>query len=298
MHTIYTLGYARRTVAQVQQRIAELGATLIDTRYNPVSRRPEWCMASLRRTLGDCYVWMQSLGNVNYRGGDIKLHRPDVALPMVRDLLRSGPVILLCQCNDHTTCHRSVAAEWLSQRLGNPVVHLPPPEAEAAPDGYLKVTSLNPPFGTFVQIGAKTIETRDHTIGYRGLIGIHQTSGLGEMWTNDIDLWQWCQQMPYKYALQKAGITRVDHLVRGKIVAVAELYATEQMRETNYPSLAEQAYGWYAPGRWMWKLRDVRALPEPMAARGMPGLWHWRVPEELRSFVWPENAETLKGSHP
>ena len=35
----------------------------------------------------------------------------------------------------------------------------------------------------------------------------------------------------------------------------------------------ERAFGDYAPGRYAWLLSDVRALPEPLPARGMPGLW-------------------------
>lgn len=44
----------------------------------------------------------------------------------------------------------------------------------------------------------------------------------------------------------------------------------------------ELAFGDYTPGRFAWILDDVRALPEPVPARGMLGLWEWEVPEGVK----------------
>jgi len=43
--------------------------------------------------------------------------------------------------------------------------------------------------------------------------------------------------------------------------------------------MQEYRFGDYAPGRYIWRLADVKPLPEPIPARGMQGLWNWEVPE-------------------
>lgn len=42
----------------------------------------------------------------------------------VAPLIDDGNVILLCVCPDHTTCHRTQAAEVLHQATGAPIEHL------------------------------------------------------------------------------------------------------------------------------------------------------------------------------
>lgn len=134
-NTIYTLGYQRWTPAALQATCADLGAALLDIRYSPRSQRPEWTGEALAQLLGATYTHVGALGNRNYRGGAIELAAPTKALPFVRNRLASQPIVLLCVCADYHTCHRTVAATWLAQRLGNPVVHLEPPakRAEAGP---------------------------------------------------------------------------------------------------------------------------------------------------------------------
>jgi hypothetical protein len=130
-NTIYTLGYQRWTPAALQATCADLGAALLDIRYSPRSQRPEWTGEALARFLGAAYTHVGALGNRNYKGGEIELAAPTNALPFVRNMLTSQPVILLCVCADYRSCHRTVAATWLAQRLGNPVVHLEPPTKRA-----------------------------------------------------------------------------------------------------------------------------------------------------------------------
>lgn len=132
-HTIYTLGYQRWTPAALQATCADLGAALLDIRYSPRSQRPEWAGEALAQMLGATYTHCGALGNRNYKGGGIELAAPTKALPFVRNMLASQPVILLCVCADYRSCHRTVAATWLAQRLGNPVVHLEPPAKHAEP---------------------------------------------------------------------------------------------------------------------------------------------------------------------
>ena len=71
---LYTVGYATWTLEQLTRQIGELGAMLLDIRYSPNSRQPQWRKRNLVAHLGDAYVHVQSLGNVNDKGGEMQMH--------------------------------------------------------------------------------------------------------------------------------------------------------------------------------------------------------------------------------
>jgi len=80
-------------------------------------------------------------------------------------------------------------------------------------------------------------------------------------------------------------------LPRGAIVAVCRLFdcvPTEEVSRIGwsrwqYPATddaiqwhmtdQERAFGDYSAGRWAWLLSNIRALPDPVPAKGMLGLW-------------------------
>jgi len=131
MHTIYTIGYSGWTPEALKAAVDARGALLVDIRYSPRSRRPEWRQEALRALWGECridrYAWWKVMGNVNYKGGGpIQLLAPDLALPDARWWLAQRPIVLLCACRDVATCHRLTAADYLSHALGAPVEHLYP----------------------------------------------------------------------------------------------------------------------------------------------------------------------------
>jgi uncharacterized protein (DUF488 family) len=148
MSTVYTVGYSGRAPQEIADIAASLGAAVVDIRFNPQSRRPEWNGGRLRTLLaeqGVRYAHVKALGNENYKGGEIKLYQPDLGVKMVQELLGTQPVLLLCACREVATCHRSTAAELLQERLGVEVVHLPfgfvaeaePPPPEGGVQGRL-----------------------------------------------------------------------------------------------------------------------------------------------------------------
>lgn len=156
--------------------------------------------------------------------------------------------------------------------------------------------SLTQPWATLVAIGAKTIETRSWPTRYRGPIAIHAAKGFP---TDDRYL---CDRTPFRQALGRGGYERPmapslgttdpeypatrfwpSALPLGAIVAVADLVecvATEQLAAHQSVARAEEmAFGDYSPGRWGFRLDNVRALPEPIPCRGALGLWD--VPAEI-----------------
>jgi len=127
MWPIYTIGYSGWKPEQLAAKVADLGALLVDVRFSPRSRAPQWTKKSLCELVGaENYLHCKDLGNENYKsGGPIKLHNPDAALDALRDVQR--PLILLCGCKDHTVCHRADAAAVLALAFGASVTHLYPP---------------------------------------------------------------------------------------------------------------------------------------------------------------------------
>lgn len=131
MNNIFTLGYTGLKPADLTSYLDHLGAMLVDVRYSANSMQPRWTRVGLIGIVGQQrYIHLRALGNKNYKGdGPIELLNPDGAVMEMSDLLARQPAILLCACADWRTCHRTVAAEWLADRLGPElvagIVHLP-----------------------------------------------------------------------------------------------------------------------------------------------------------------------------
>lgn len=136
----------------------------------------------------------------------------------------------------------------------------------------MKVLTLTQPWATLVAIGAKRIETRSWQTTYRGPLLIHAGKGLAGM--SRADLEEIISTEPFTSALEAAGITEASQLPRGAIVARCVLVDVERVEKLRV-STQERAFGNYAPGRFGWLLSDIRALPEPIPAKGALGLWDY-----------------------
>lgn len=142
----------------------------------------------------------------------------------------------------------------------------------------MKSLSLTQPWASLVTIGAKAIETRSWSTPHRGLIAIHAAKTFPG-WAREFAAFnEHCQA-----ALKRVGVTRLEDLPLGAIIAVAEL--TDCVRFDRFGRFAdalseqERAFGDFTPGRYGFVLMDVRRLPEPIPARGALGLWD--VPAEI-----------------
>lgn len=157
----------------------------------------------------------------------------------------------------------------------------------------MKALTLTQPWATLVAIGAKRIETRSWPTNYRGPLAIHAAKG----WTTDDR--ELCHVEPFRSVLRAWKETLPNHgmlsivsaLPHASIVAVANLarcfttYAETAHRIEASDELPqyEYAFGNYEPGRYGFLLGDVRALREPVAARGMQGLWP--VPADVEAAI-------------
>jgi uncharacterized protein (DUF488 family) len=131
MHILYTAGYTGLGPDQLKATAERLGAVVADIRYRPFSRNPAWSRVNVSKTLGERYVWINALGNRNYKGGPIVLDNVAVGIGLVGTLLVKQPVILLCVCPNVERCHRKTAAEKLAEALGCEVKHLTLDEMKA-----------------------------------------------------------------------------------------------------------------------------------------------------------------------
>jgi uncharacterized protein (DUF488 family) len=137
---IYTIGYAGWAPAALRDHVLALGATLVDVRIAPTSKSPQWRKEALAALMGAAYRHLPALGNRNaFTGGPVALNDPERALQPIAALLERGPVGLRCGCADPQRCHRSVAAEFLAERLRAEVEHILAPERPARPDDQLRL---------------------------------------------------------------------------------------------------------------------------------------------------------------
>jgi activating signal cointegrator 1 len=141
--------------------------------------------------------------------------------------------------------------------------HLGPRESRQP----VKALSLTQPWASLVAIGAKRIETRSWRTSYRGPLAIH-ASKSGLAWSNI--------SANYLAALKDGGITTIEELPFGKIVAICRLLDCIPTEEAILSiSRREETFGDYSPGRWAWLLSDIEPLLEHVPAKGALGLWEW-----------------------
>lgn len=130
--------------------------------------------------------------------------------------------------------------------------------------------SLWEPWGTAIALGLKSYETRSWIPRYRGPLAIHcsRTRRAAEF----------IFEAEVREYFEKVGITSVDQLNFGKVVAVVDLAAAIPV-ERFVPSRKERAFGDYSPGRFAWCLHEVRRLERPVLFRG--GQRFFNIPDGL-----------------
>lgn len=93
---------------------------------------------------------------------------------------------------------------------------------------------------------------------------------------------------PFFSVLDKAGYIFTGQFPTGAVIATCNLVdiyeigldflkrkTTGQVTYIPLPTEDELAFGDYTPGRFAWKLEDVKILKEPITAKGKLGLWEW-----------------------
>ncbi|MCW5864410.1 MAG: DUF488 domain-containing protein [Anaerolineae bacterium] len=102
-----------RAIVQTSNRRAK-----IDIRYSPRSRKAGFSRSGLERTFGERYHHVREFGNAAYESGGLQLADPEAGLRIVEELAaaHTGPLFLMCACEDAATCHRREVGRLLKKR--------------------------------------------------------------------------------------------------------------------------------------------------------------------------------------
>lgn len=128
----------------------------------------------------------------------------------------------------------------------------------------------------------KHIETRSWYTAYRGPLAIHSAKHI-PLVAKEI-----CLTKPFQDAFAAVGInyngdTQLSRILPcGVVMAVTNMVDCQlitQGVECSIPPEPERSFGDYRPGRFMWDLRDIKQMPEPIPVKGRQGLWICEMPE-------------------
>jgi len=116
---IFTIGYRNITRRDLEDKISENQAALVDIRYVPFSINPFWTLDQLQRVFKSRYFHIKQLGNVNYKiKNSFKILDMESGIEILSPILEKYKnVFLLCSCKDLKTCHRLIVAEEIKKRL-------------------------------------------------------------------------------------------------------------------------------------------------------------------------------------
>ena len=148
----------------------------------------------------------------------------------------------------------------------------------------MRALTLHQPWATLVAIGVKTIETRPFAWDYRGALAIHAAKTF-----DDVNV-AICRREPFRSVLVAAGYSDALQLPTGCIISLHNLedafrfpfdvrsldqlqgILTDRGISAALPA-HEIEFGNYAGGRRGLYLTNRRRLGNPVAVRGLQGLW-------------------------
>lgn len=144
----------------------------------------------------------------------------------------------------------------------------------------IRILSLWQPWASLIALGLKRYETRSWATPYRGKIAIQAAKRPVD--SDGIRVWLKAQELA-----EVMGDPRFHtylNLPLGCIVAVADL-SDCRMMDLKYSTLTENLYAYineqsdleravgdWQPGRYAWKLENIRPIAEPIPCRGAQGL--------------------------
>ena len=179
----------------------------------------------------------------------------------------------------------------------------------------MRTLSLTQPWASLIAFGAKTIETRSWATDYRGLIAIHATVSFPryaqEFASGPVagpvlaahGYYRSRLPLPYECGEGPRYVEQIC-LPHRAVVAVADLFACQKTCELEdrraglilgytldttviTPVPADQLpFGDFTPGRYAWRLANIRRLVHPITVNGAQRLWDWNVDlEELGEML-------------
>jgi hypothetical protein len=137
----------------------------------------------------------------------------------------------------------------------------------------MRAITFKQPDAQLIALRAKRYATFTWYTNYRGPLAIHASLEFPE------SARRLCRCEPFSTALLGN-----EDLPLGCVVAICDLTAvvpTSPQEESLFGEVSndfpesEQPFGDFSPGRYAWHLTNVRALENPIPARGSQSLWEW-----------------------
>ena len=129
MPEILTFGYQGLKMEKIVEYMVRRNAAVIDIRFSPYSPFAGWRKPSFQAALGDRYLWCKGFGNVNYKGGPVRLYDEAAGLKLIASIGKHqvfDNIAIMCACQDVHHCHRKPVAYVIEGFLGWPITHLQP----------------------------------------------------------------------------------------------------------------------------------------------------------------------------
>lgn len=139
----------------------------------------------------------------------------------------------------------------------------------------MKVISIWQPWASLIVHGFKSIETRSWAAP-KSLI--KETIGIAATKLVRPEQRIAAQDPEFLRFYEKTGMPDLDQLPHGAVLGTAVLNSCDVITEEDLEDITEeeQAFGWYTPGRYAWRLRYAKPFDYPRPARGAQGIWEWR----------------------
>jgi hypothetical protein len=133
------------------------------------------------------------------------------------------------------------------------------------------------PWASLHIAGLKILETRHWPTRVRGLVAIHASKKVDRAGAPD----SLCE-----YAFGPEWWTRVE---RGAVIGVATLTGCHRTEDLLAEGLrnADHRSGNFDPGRFGFRMEEVRPLLEPLPLIGRQGWFEWQAPPDLEDRLGP-----------
>lgn len=143
----------------------------------------------------------------------------------------------------------------------------------------MKAITVWQPWAGALAAGIKENETRSWATKYRGPLAIHSAmKAIQHTWSN-LYMNDEAREVICRRLELPGIIDGPATFPMGCILATAELVDCIRITPEYIATLTpdELALGDYTPGRYAWKLANVKPLSEPVQAKGKQGLWNWEA---------------------
>lgn len=143
----------------------------------------------------------------------------------------------------------------------------------------IRALTLHQPWASLVAWGVKRYETRPKPLSYRGPLAIHAAKVWDAKRAEEAALL--LDTLWLTGGIHCDAIPGLEDLHLGCVVAVVDMVGCERMDPAviGRQHKRELLSGDWRPGRYAYRLANVRPLETPIPARGQQGLWRAEVPE-------------------